>query len=217
MLSALIAFPAMFAQVGVTVGVVHTKCKVPIWIVLLHLAPISCKVSFMFSNNMESWTLLKYTDMLLKVTGTDGFTNEVNTNNGKAKAFLDAFFPKPPQNSSILADYIYPDPLPDPPPITCEQLEAQICHLSPYKASSPDEIPNIVLQKSFNLIADYLLHIFQTVFTLQTYYKPWKHFTTIVPRKPGKPDYEIPKAYHPIALLCTMGKVLTVLIAEDMS
>ena len=89
--------------------------------------------------------------------------------------------------------------------------------MSPYKASGPDEIPNIVLQKSFNLIADYLLHIFQAVFTLRTYYEPWKHFTTIVLRKPGKPDYEIPKAYRPIALLCTMAKVLTALIAEDMS
>ena len=50
----------------------------------------------------------------LKVTGPDGFTNEVNTNNRKAKAFSDAFFPKPPQNSSVPADYIYPDPLLDP-------------------------------------------------------------------------------------------------------
>ena len=98
--------------------------------------------------------------------------------------------------------------------ITYEQLEAQICQLSPYKASGPDEIPNIVLQKSFNLITDYLLHIFQAVFTLRTYYKPWKHFTTIVLRKPGKLDYEI---HCPIALLCTMAKVLTALIAEDMS
>ena len=67
------------------------------------------------------------------------------------------------------------------------------------------------------MIADYLLHIFQAVFTLRTYYEPWKHFTTIILRKPGKPDYEILKAYCPTALLCTMAKVLTALIAEDMS
>ena len=40
---------------------------------------------------------------------------------------------------------------------------------------------------------------------------------TIVLCKPGKLDYEIPKAYHPITLLCTMAKVLTAIVAEDVS
>ena len=94
----------------------------------------------------------------LKTINTDGSTSEVNTNDSKAKAFSDAFFPKPPQTSSVPVEYDYPDPLPDPPPITPEQIEAQIRRLSPYKASGPDEIPNIILQKSYDLIADYLLH-----------------------------------------------------------
>ena len=74
-----------------------------------------------------------------------------------------------------------------------------------------------MLQKSFDLIANHLLHIFQAIFTLQTYYEPWKHFTMVVLRKPGKPNYEVPKAYRPIALLCTIVKVLTVIVAEDLS
>ena len=48
-------------------------------------------------------------------------------------------------------------------------------------------------------------------------YKPWKSFTTIVLRKPGKPRYDIPKAYRPIALLNTMWKVLTAVIAEQLT
>ena len=102
-------------------------------------------------------------------------------------------------------------------PITHKQIEVQIQQLSLYKASSPVEIPNIVLQKAFLLIADHLLYIFQATFTLKTYYKPWKHLTTVVLRKLGKPDYEIPKAYCPIALLCTIAKVLTAIMAEDLS
>ena len=35
--------------------------------------------------------------------------------------------------------------------------------------------------------------------------------------KPGMPDYGIPKAYRPIALLCTMAKLLTSIVAADMS
>ena len=137
-------------------------------------------------------------------------------NDGKAKAFSNAFFPKLPPTSSIPVDFQYLDPLPDPPPITHEQIEAQIHCLSPYKASSPDKIPNIVLQKSFNLIADHLLYLFQAVFSLRTYYEPWKHFTTVVLRKLGKPDYKVPKAYRPIALLCTIAKVLTAIVTEDL-
>jgi len=36
-------------------------------------------------------------------------------------------------------------------------------------------------------------------------------------RKPGKLNYKVPKAYHPIALLCTIPKVLTAIVAEDIS
>jgi len=36
-------------------------------------------------------------------------------------------------------------------------------------------------------------------------------------RKPGKPNYKVPKVYRPIALLSTMAKVLTGIVAEDMS
>ena len=36
-------------------------------------------------------------------------------------------------------------------------------------------------------------------------------------RKLGKPRYDIPKAYRPIALLNTMVKLLTFIVAEEMS
>ena len=49
------------------------------------------------------------------------------------------------------------------------------------------------------------------------YYAPWKHFTTVVLHKPGKTQYNIPKAYRPITLLNTMGKVLTAIIAEQLT
>ena len=39
----------------------------------------------------------------------------------------------------------------------------------------------------------------------------------VVLRKPGKPNYELPKAHRPIVLLSTIAKVLTALVAEDIS
>jgi len=48
-------------------------------------------------------------------------------------------------------------------------------------------------------------------------YDPWKSFITVVLHKPGKPRYDIPKAYHPIALLNTMWKILMVILANHIS
>ncbi|KAH7917994.1 hypothetical protein BV22DRAFT_986900, partial [Leucogyrophana mollusca] len=80
--------------------------------------------------------------------------------------------------------------------------------LSPYKAPGPDGICNLVFKKCADIIIPYLLPLFQAVFWLQTYYPPWKEFTTVVLRKPGRPDYTVPKAYCPIALLNTTCKLL---------
>ena len=62
-----------------------------------------------------------------------------------------------------------------------------------------------------------LTQIFRATITLNAYYEPWKGFTTIVLRKPGKPNYEIPKAYRLIALISTMAQTLTSIVAENLS
>ena len=38
------------------------------------------------------------------------------------------------------------------------------------------------------------------------FYEPWQEFTIIVLRKLDKPNYEVPKAYRPVALISTMAK-----------
>jgi hypothetical protein len=52
---------------------------------------------------------------------------------------------------------------------------------------------------------------------LGIYVDAWRKFTMVVLRKPGKPNYEIPKAYCPIALLCIMAKVVIEIVTEDIS
>ena len=47
------------------------------------------------------------------------------------------------------------------------------------------------------------------------YPSKWRDSTTVIVRKPEKPDYVIPGAYLPIALLSTMGKILSMCITED--
>jgi hypothetical protein len=151
----------------------------------------------------------------LKVTHGDGQTKEVNTNEEKAKVISKSFFPDKPDDNLVPPNYNYPDPIHLRPNFTRERIRARIAKLSPYKACGPDGIPNIVLQRTVNFIIDHLYHLFQAIFALNVYHKHWQEFTTAVLRKPGKPNYEVPKAYRPIALLCTIAKVLTGLVAED--
>ena len=51
----------------------------------------------------------------------------------------------------------------------------------------------------------------------QLYYDQWQEFMTVVLRKPGKPNYETPKAYWPITLISMMAKILTSIVAESLS
>jgi hypothetical protein len=54
------------------------------------------------------------------------------------------------------------------------------------------------------------------MFELKTYPAEWKDSITKVLRKPGKANYTVPGAYRPIALLDTIGKVLSACVAEDL-
>ena len=101
--------------------------------------------------------------------------------------------------------------------ITIEQIHRQLKKIKPYKAPGPDSIPNIVLSKNANVIADRLYHIYVAMLENDLQYRPWKTFVMVVLRKLGKPRYNLPKAYRPIALLNTMWKVLTAIIADHIT
>ena len=49
---------------------------------------------------------------------------------------------------------------------------------------------------------------------LDTSTHPWKHATIVILNKPNKPDYSVPKAYRPIALMECMGKVFERIVAK---
>ena len=155
--------------------------------------------------------------LTLKVTGADGSIVEVNDGQEKTHAFTNIFFPPPPATTTVPPNFDYPIPLPDPQEITSDQIKRQIGQLSPYKAYGPDEIPNVVLQRCADLITDHLLYIFRAILRLGKYYDPWREFTSVVLRKPGKPSYDVLKAYWPVVLLSTLAKVLTAIVAEDIS
>jgi hypothetical protein len=83
------------------------------------------------------------------------------------------------------------------------------------KAPGPNQISNSVYTHCTDILVPYLGKLYRATFCLKHYPKWWKLYSTIVLRKPGKPDYSLAKAYRPITLLDTMAKILSSCIAED--
>ena len=137
-----------------------------------------------------------------------------STNEEKSVMLAGLMFPAKPSSCAVAATE-YEDQLPTPQRITEDQIRRHIAHLSPYKAPGADEIPNVVLKMCAELITPYLLQIFQAALELRVYADQWRDITTCVLRKPGKPRYDIPKAYRPIALVNTIAKLFSAIVAED--
>ena len=150
----------------------------------------------------------------LDIKWRDGTISEAKMNEQKALVLAETFFPPPPAESAIPDDFIYPELVPSPGSITEEQLLCCIHKLSPLKLLGPDGIRNIVFKKCIKTLVLHLARLFQAILLLKMYYPPWRDFTTVVLCKPGKPNYNLVKAYCPIALLNTTGKLLTAVIAD---
>ena len=150
----------------------------------------------------------------LKTVDSAGQARDFTTNEEKSVVFLKIFFPKRPDSDLIPADPVYPCCVNYSFRPSMAQLRRCVARLSPYKAPGEDDIPNVMIKESIELIAEYLLEIYCATFTLNTYSDHWRD--TIVLCKPGKPRYDLPKAHQPIALMNTLGKLLSALVAEDL-
>ncbi|RKL20549.1 hypothetical protein BFJ72_g15022 [Fusarium proliferatum] len=103
------------------------------------------------------------------------------------------------------------------PPITTSEVKEAIEESAPLKAPGPDGITNRALQIASPWIKDHLTRIFNQSLTLGYYPQHFRQSTTVILKKPGKDNYTIPKAYRPIALLNTTGKVMEAIMAKRLS
>jgi hypothetical protein len=140
-----------------------------------------------------------------------------STNDEKGRALAEGFFPPKPQIKTNTGTDKYPKSCSSVGRITREQILTQIRRMKPFQVPGPDGIPNIILSKCADILLERLIHIYDTMLEKNLQYKPWKFFTTIVLHKPGKPNYSAPKAYRPIALLNTMWKILTAIVADQIT
>jgi hypothetical protein len=165
------------------------------------------------------WDVKRY------ISNSAAFSNIPTLNDGQAETFEQMtqvfrkeFFPEPPAaNLSDINTTIYPREVNYNPIITPEQIQKAVGKVHPNKAPGPDGITNRVLQKALPEIEKYLLAIMQASLDLSHFPTPLKHTATVVLRKPAKPDYTKSKAYRPIALENTIGKILESVVAETLS
>ena len=137
----------------------------------------------------------------------------------KAQALRETLFPPPPEaDLSDIPGYEYPEPL-QMPAITEKEVCQAVRRAAPNKAPGPDGIPNLTLHRALAIPAflSHLTNLFNACLHLGYCPEHFRKSTTVVLRKPGKPDYADPKAYRPIALLNTIGKALEAVIATCIS
>jgi hypothetical protein len=96
-------------------------------------------------------------------------------------------------------------------PITSDEVAAALCTVA-HTTPGPSGVGYKLLKWAHQARPDYLLHLLNLC--LETGYHPWKTATVIMINKPHKPDYTVPKAYCPIALLECTGKLLEKIVTK---
>lgn len=135
----------------------------------------------------------------------------------KAQLFRETFFPTPPEADLQDIDEAAQHNQVTFPDITEREVRQAIAATPPIKAPGPDGIINKVLHTIAHQITPHLTRVFNQ--SLRIGYCPLhlRQSTTAVIRKPDKDDYTAPKAYRPIALLNTVGKLMDAIIAKRIS
>jgi hypothetical protein len=164
------------------------------------------------------WQVKRYLSGLSQQTVIPTLDSKAETYEQMSNAFQCSFFPPPPSaDLKDLRHATYPQEVQYDPVISIQQIRAAVSKTAPNKAPGPDGITNRVLKQSLPHIEIWLQKILQASLDLGHFPKAFKETTTVALRKPGKPDYSKSKAYRPIALENTIGKVFESVIAEIMS
>lgn len=100
-----------------------------------------------------------------------------------------------------------------PDPFSRDDITARISSLKLGKALGADGITSQVLNKCGEGLPICLPVLINACLNTGFYPSHWKTANTIILKKPGKPDYNEPSVYRPLALLSTLSKVLEGAIA----
>ena len=102
------------------------------------------------------------------------------------------------------------------PPISQKEIWDALRPTNNSSAPGPDHITwrHVKLALSFPDMDAALAALYNKICFSGTWPTHFKDSFSVIIPKPNKPDYSIPKAYRPIALLNTLGKLLTKILAN---
>jgi hypothetical protein len=87
----------------------------------------------------------------------------------------------------------------------------------PFKSAETDEIVPALLKKGMELLVPHLCHIFRACMTHGFIPMAWRQVKVTFIPKPGKLDYTVAKAYHPISLSSFLLKTVEKLVDRHFS
>lgn len=145
---------------------------------------------------------------------TDG--SQTTNNSQQAEQLLATFFPPLPENIEDEGDRPQRQPVPMP-KLTVEEIERCLVKTKPWKAAGEDGLPAGVWRHIWPAVSESVCRLFQTSLDTGTVPRQWKIAKIIPLKKPNKDDYTQAKAWRPISLLSTLGKLLEAVVAERIS
>ena len=135
-------------------------------------------------------------------------------NKEKATILIEQFFPLPVEaDLSDILGSIYPEPRTIKKEVDEEDIIIALKGLAPNKALGLKKITNYFLKTCGEQLVLVLAKLFSSYIAIGHYLKPFKDSIIVVLRKLQKPSYTTVKAYRPIALLNTIGKLLKRIVA----
>jgi hypothetical protein len=103
------------------------------------------------------------------------------------------------------------------PVLTLEEIESCLMKTKPWKAAGEDGLPAGVWRQVWPAVKESVRNLFQTSLDTGTLLQQWRTAKIIPLKKPNKDDYTQSKAWRPISLLSTLGKLLEAVVAERIS
>lgn len=131
----------------------------------------------------------------------------------KADTFSSTFFPLPPPITPPMAA----PPSPPSAPITPDEVWEALRHTSNTSAPGISGIGYMAVKWVHSSFALEMTQLFNTCLKLGHHPRPWRAAKVVMLRKPNKPDASNPRAYRPITLEETFGKLLEKVIARRLN
>ncbi|GCB25479.1 putative 115 kDa protein in type-1 retrotransposable element R1DM [Aspergillus awamori] len=177
-----------------------------------------------FADNDNIWKAARYLKSgedaafgkIPQLLRADGTTTTTTDHTEQAEELLAKFFPPLPDN--IDDEGTRPQRAPvEMPAITMEEIERQLMAAKSWKAPGEDGLPAIVWKMTWPTVKYRVLDLFQASLEEGTLPRQWRHAKIIPLKKPNKENCTIAKAWRPISLLATLGKILESVVAERIS